>query len=346
MKVMHVLNTGGYSGAENIVISIIRKNQKLGYESVYVSPTGKINEKLNEEKIKHLELKNMNVIELKRIIRKFNPDVIHAHDFRASIISSFTLTNKPIISHIHNNSPWIKKFGIKSLLYLLSSINYKKILIVSKSIQDEYIFAPQIKNKLVLIKNFVDDIIVKEKSKKETNNKNYDVIFIGRLADEKDPIRFIKLVTELKKEKEDITVAIVGDGYLKEDIVKEINKSNLQKNIDMLGFCDNPYSILKKSKILCMTSKYEGYGLVAVEAMILNKPVVATKVGGIPDIVDDSCGKICTEDKDFVIEITKLLKEESYYKQKVDNIQSKLSNINNSDNYIKDLDKIYHSVAK
>lgn len=346
MKVMHILNTGGYSGAENIVISIIRKTKELGYESVYVSPSGKINEKLSEENIKHLEIKNMKAKELKKIIKEFQPDVIHAHDFRASITASLTLTKKPIISHIHNNSPWIKKFGIKSLMYFLSCINYRKILIVSKSIQDEYIFAPKIKNKLVLIKNFVDDILVKEKAKEENNNKNYDLIFIGRLADEKDPNRFIKLVTELKQEKEDIAVAIVGDGYLKEKIETEINNNNLQKNIDMLGFCDNPYSILNKSKILCMTSKYEGYGLVAVEAMTLNKPVVATKVGGIPDIVDDSCGKICVEDKDFVIEITKLLKEENYYKQKVNNIQSKLSKINNSDKYIKDLDKIYHSVMK
>jgi glycogen synthase len=55
-------------------------------------------------------------------------DIIHAHDFRASIISALLPFNVPIISHIHQNPKWFYGFSPRALLYVISSIRYKKIV--------------------------------------------------------------------------------------------------------------------------------------------------------------------------------------------------------------------------
>ena len=84
MKVLHVLKSNRYSGAENIAITICANMQK--YMCAYTSPIGPIDEKLKEQNIKYYPMKKFCVMELKRVVKEFEPDVIHAHDFSASVI--------------------------------------------------------------------------------------------------------------------------------------------------------------------------------------------------------------------------------------------------------------------
>ena len=85
---------------------------------------------------------------------------------------------------------------------------------------------------------------------------------------------------------------------------------NLQNVIKIKGFMENPYGILNASKILCMPSVWEGYGLVAVEALALGIPVVSTGVGGLPGIINNSCGKICNITDEFISIIVELIELE------------------------------------
>lgn len=108
MKVMHILNTGAYSGAENVVISIITHTRN-DVESIYVSPKGTIESVLNENGIRYYPVNKLSVHSISKAIRRENPNIIHAHDFTASVLVSLCKTGIPIISHLHNNPPWIKK---------------------------------------------------------------------------------------------------------------------------------------------------------------------------------------------------------------------------------------------
>ena len=77
--------------------------------------------------------------ELERVIKEYRPDVIHAHDFRSSVICS-RLKSQVIISHIHKNDPKMKSINMYSIIYLLSTFRYKRILVVSEIIKNEFIF--------------------------------------------------------------------------------------------------------------------------------------------------------------------------------------------------------------
>lgn len=116
-----------------------------------------------------------------------------------------------------------------------------------------------------------------------------------------------------------------------------IEKYNLKDNIDLLGFKENPYPILKNSKILCVTSKYEGYGLAAIESIVLETPVVATNVGGLKEIINNKLGKLCSTDEEFEKEIQKLLLDEKYYATKKEECKYEINNIKNIENYIERL---------
>lgn len=92
-----------------------------------------------------------------------------------------------------------------------------------------------------------------------------------------------------------------------------VNESKLKDNIKFFGFLSNPYPVLKKSKILIMTSIYEGTPMCALEAQLLGKPIVATPVDGLLDIVDNGYnGYLSNDDNVFALKVLHILKDENY----------------------------------
>ena len=129
MKILHVLNSNKYSGAENVVCQIINMfAEDADTEMVYCSPDGPIRENLEEYGISFAPIASLCSSELKRVIAEQNPDVIHAHDFRASMISTSVAKKIPVISHLHNNGLWLKSIGIKTVAFAASCRKYKKSL--------------------------------------------------------------------------------------------------------------------------------------------------------------------------------------------------------------------------
>ncbi|OON90594.1 MAG: hypothetical protein ATN32_03560 [Candidatus Epulonipiscium fishelsonii] len=340
--IVHLLNSNKFAGAENVACQII-EGTKDSYDCFYVSPAGTIQKTLEDKKINFYPIKSMNIFEIKKMIKVLKPTIIHAHDFRASIISALSTSKIPIISHLHNNSPWLKNYGIYSWVYLISTIKYKKILIVSNSIKQEYVFGRWIKSKILMIGNPINIKYIQEKANQSNIKKAYDIIFIGRFMPEKDPIKFIEIISELVKTKQlkNLNCVMIGEGKLKKDCKQLIYNLNLKNNIDMVGFLDNPYIYLKNSKLLCMTSKWEGFGLVAIEALALGVPVVAKPVGGLINIVDSKCGKLCNSNKDYIIELKKLLLNDNYRINKGKEAIIKSKELNNYNSYIKIIKQLY-----
>lgn len=339
MKIIHILNTNKFSGAENVAITIINQ-MKNDNNIVYVSPDGPIREYLEENNITFEPIKKICVSELRRVIKKYNPDIIHAHDFTASVISSIVCKKIKLISHIHNNAKWIKKLNLNSIMYLLSSFKYKKVLMVSDSIIKEYIFGKLISNKTIIIGNPININDIIKKSNEYVEEEMYDLIYLGRFSEEKNPIRFINIVKEIAR-KISINAVMVGEGNLKTQCEQLIHMLSLEKIIKIKEFKKNPYPLLKKAKILCMTSDWEGYGLVSVEALTLGKPVVATDAGGISNIVTSDCGIVINDIKCLIDETIKLIEDKNYYNQKSRNAISRSIEMNNIDEYISYLYKIY-----
>ena len=345
MRVLHVLNTGGYSGAENVVISLI-KSMPDDVEAAYASPNGVIKEILSEEGIMFFPIQtpNVNVMTLRKIIRNYKPDIIHAHDFLASVIAAVGGRKIPIISHLHNNPFWIKKICIWTVIYVCSSIKYKRILAVSDAVIDEFVFGKYLKGKSEIVGNPVDLQTIRDKADQNIRSDKYDVIFLGRLTEAKNPEFFLEIVKDLVKKIPSVHVVIVGDGELRDVIKRKCKEFNLEGNVKLYGFLRNPYNMLQSSKLLCMPSRWEGFGLAAVEALTFGLPVVASPVGGLVNIVTKECGKLCVGKEEYVDEICKLLVDEQYYQEKSAKARERAEEFDNIDQYSKNIVEIYKEI--
>ena len=302
-KIFYALSSNIYSGAENVVCTIIN-NLNTEYDCAYCSPYGPIEQVIKNKKIKFFGLNKMNKSNLKKIIEEYKPDIIHANDYKASVITALTGFNGKIISHLHNNCPFAKTWNLKTILYYYTLKKYSKIIGVSDKVFEEAIFKNKIKNKYITIYNYVDKENIFSKSTTSSNNSDkYDLFFLGRLTEQKNPRAFIEIIKKLKKEKLDISSVMIGDGEIRSECEKLIEKYKLQENIKLLGFCENPFSIIKKAKIGIMPSKWEGFGLAVIEAMILKKPVLNSGIGGLAEIFKNNNEFICNNEEEYFLKM-------------------------------------------
>lgn len=317
MKILFLQKTTKFSGAESIVITLMKLLQKKGVEVLYVSPDGVIRSFVEKQGLTFYAADTNNPLVLKQVFKIFNPDIIHATDYHMSVSAAFLSGKIPVISHLHNNPLWLRKpLSFNAISYALALPFIKKVVSVSSSIEREFCYSNLIKNKNTVISNIVDVNRVLEKSMAPMDINNYDIVFMGRLTDQKDPIFFCSLIKELKNKHPHITALMIGEGELYSQVLNYIDKNDLQDNITLTGFVSNPYPIIKKAKVGVMPSKYEGFGLAAVEMMALGKPVICSGVGGLRDIVNSSCGKICRTFEEYLKEIDTMISNESIYRSK------------------------------
>ena len=303
--VLHILASNKFSGAENVVCTII-ENMSDKYDMIYCCPHGPIDKILEKKQINQYAITRFTVSNIKKAIKKYNPDIIHAHDFKASCIACLLKHNNKVISHIHQLPQWFTIPNIKTRLYNLCTKRFDKIIFVSNSIYEQYVYNKNIKNKVSIIFNYVDKNKILKLSK-EKFSKKYDLCFLGRLSPEKNPLEFISIVEQYKKNSNaKVKACMIGVGDLKkkcEDVIKE---RKLDTNIELLGFQENPYKIVKNCKLVIMPSIYEGFGLAAIESMILNKPVLNSGVGGLKEIFKKT-PYICKNKNEYLRKITRII---------------------------------------
>ena len=311
-KIIHVLASNKFSGAENVVCTIIN-NTKEDYVMYYCSPEGPIENNLKEMNINYLPLKKLSVKDIKNAIKKIQPDIIHAHDNKATVLCSFFGKKYKVISHIHGNNKIMNTKNFKTILFNLCSKNLFKIIWVSDSSFDGYYFKNKVKEKSIILYNVVDQKAIEEKSKEYKCDEEFDLIFLGRLGYPKNPERLIDVIELVKQKKNDIRVAIVGDGPDRNLVEEKIKEKKLNKNIKLFGFQSNPYPILRNSKILIMTSIYEGTPMCALEAQALGKPIVATPVDGLKKIIkNDYNGYLSNNNNELSHKITSFFANDKY----------------------------------
>jgi glycosyltransferase involved in cell wall biosynthesis len=338
--VIHLLSTWQVSGAENVAIEII-KVLKSDYNFIYVSPQGTIQQSLKNEEIEYIPLKKMSLLDIWKLKKKVKPDLVHAHDVRATVLSRLVFGSKNVVSHLHVNPKDMNKLSLKSLMYIITQIKIPKIIIVNKTIENDFVFSNLIKKKIHHIRNIIDGKSIMLKADSQSAEK-FDIVFIGRLSDQKDPLRAIEIFRQIVKKNSNIKMAMLGDGPLYEMCKLEIQKYNLEDKIKLLGFQSNPYPILKRGSLLLMTSKFEGYPMVALESLALGIPIVSTPVDGMKDIIaDDINGKLIESNSVFINYIISILNDAKFRESLSTNSKKIFSEINSVDTFKDNINDIY-----
>ncbi|MEF2836993.1 MAG: glycosyltransferase [Oscillospiraceae bacterium] len=336
MKVMHVLNSRIYSGAEKVVCQIIKSfRDDAGMEMVYCSPDSEIvRQMLSEQGVTYLPMETMSTKELGRVIAEQKPDMIHAHDMRASFFSALCCGKIPLVSHIHNNAYDARGLSAKTVAYLLAGFRAKHILWVSNSSYEGYAFHKLFAKKSSVLYNIIDTEQIFEKKAKDDNTYDYDMIYVGRLTYQKDPQRLMRLCARLKDRKPDLKVAIVGTGELEEEVKNLCVELNIQDNVRFLGFQSNPIKMIYDSKAMILTSRWEGTPMCALEAMALGTPVVSTPSDGMTDLLDDGInGYLTDDDGEMAEKLLKIMNDPTHRAYLGENAKQKFAAINDAPKY-------------
>ena len=334
MKVMHVLNSRIYSGAEKVVCQIIHAFQGE-VEMVYCSPESDIVRKMVEAQgVTYLPMKTMSVSELSRVIREQKPDLIHAHDMRAGFFSALCCGKIPLVSHIHNNAYDARGLSPKTVGYLLAGFRAKHIFWVSQSSFDGYAFHKLFANKSSVLYNVIDTDEIYTKLSQDSNSYDYDLIYVGRLTYQKNPQRLLRLCARLKECKPDLKVAIVGTGELEEELKALSQELNLEDTVHFLGFQPNPIKMVAGSKAMILTSRWEGTPMCALEAMALGTPVVSTPSDGMKDLLTDGVSGYLTEsDEQMAVDLLKIFTQPEHRKLLAENARKKFDSLNDGEAY-------------
>ncbi len=236
-----------------------------------------------------------------KVYRSFNFSFIFSTwaypDSFAGILLSKML-KKPIIVKVHGTDIneytqyWSRK---KIIAFTLN--NSDRVISVSKALRDRMIEIGVKPEKIKVLYNGIDGELFKPLNKFTIRNelkidKNRKVIlFVGNLKPVKGLAYLLEAFTDIiKKERQDIEMIIIGEGELRKELEEKIKKYGIQNFVYILG--TKPHHEITKwmnaCDILCLPSLSEGVPNVILEALACGIPVVASNVGGIPEIINCS----------------------------------------------------------
>ncbi len=278
-------------------------------------------------------------------IKSFNPDIIHAHMYNANILVRFlkiVLPQCKIINHYHGMSQWMSK--PKLYLDKATSFLVDKFIVVSQKSFDLRLQREGYPvEKMLLLFNSVDLKPLHETNMKLRDRKQIVIGMASRLIPLKNIAGAIFMTAELMKKGFDPRLVVAGDGPEKENLIKYSEKLGVHDKVEFFGFVEQMEEFYKKIDIYCISSKTEDLPLSIVEAMMAGKPVIASNVGGIPDILKDAACTMLVDDFYDTHEIEKIssfIKSLEYEKCKKELTQYASRNFSNSD-YCKKLHNIY-----
>ena len=273
---------------------------------------------------------------IKKIIKKFNPDIVHTHAAKAGALGRMAAynCNVPVLVHTFHGHVFHSYFGgIKSSIYKAIERNLAKktsaIIAISEKQREELINDHKIisSEKIHVIplgfdlNRFHNDFDEKRKKFREQYKLNTDEIalgIIGRLVPVKnhslfvEAIRFVKENTHTK-----IKAFIIGDGEERQKLESMVKEFGLTNHIIFTSWKKEIDKVYPGLDIVCLTSFNEGTPVSLVEAQAANRPVVSTKVGGVENVVIENKTALLSEvaDKDkFCKNMLKVISNEELRK--------------------------------
>lgn len=343
MKVLHLLQSDRFSGAENVVCQIIgvfKDNPDI--DMAYCSKDGQIRDALDERRIKFYPITNLKISEVKRVIHEYQPDIIHAHDMRASFTAALCCGEIPLVSHIHNNSFGSRGLSVKSIAYVIAALKANHIFWVSRSAYEGYFFKNLFKGKSSILQNIIDIDNLYRKMDSDVDTYDYDIIYVGRLTYPKNPQRMIGVLKKVVDKLPDVKIGIIGTGDLESDVINLCNEFGIQSNVEFLGFQNNPFKMLYDSKVMIMTSRWEGTPMCALEAQSLGVPIVSTPTDGLVEIITDGENGFLSENDYILAErLCQVLSDNELRLKISDSAKSKMQVMMDKKSYAESIAKVY-----
>jgi len=328
MTVIHVITTIELGGAEKQLLITAREQKRNKGEVLvhYIKGNPELQSNFLEVGI---EVKTgripkslvSNIISLRALIKSRPGAIVHAHLPRAELISRVALfgLNNPFLISRHNSERFFPKASIhlsRGISLIVSARSFC-VIAISRIVKDFLYVSGEIsrKSKIEVIPYAFDS--TQKVSKKSFPKGSFDklkLVTIGRLVPQKNYEFLLRSLSGLKSRGVNFSLGVVGVGPLERSL-SELSKSlGLDRNIVWLGKQEDVSRILSQHHAFVIASKYEGFGLVLLEAMQAGLPVIAPRHSTFPEVLgEDYPGLFTPDDLTDIMHKLELLSNCEFY---------------------------------
>ena len=317
-SVFHLITTINRGGAENQLVILVTEQirQGLDVHIIYLKGQPELMEdflalgaSVHQELASHSPL--LQPLKLRRLLVG-ETGVIHAHLPRAELVALFANKRFKVIASRHNAEPffpgapkWISNF--LSQLVERRSI---KIIAISNAVKKYLISRGEVAKpeKIEIVHYGYTPKCGGANLDTEPIRQVLKLGTISRLANQKDIPTMFAAFTEYRNQLQGSSLSILGSGPLEMDLRETARNMGIADSVFFLGRSSLIYEFLSGLDVFILTSKYEGFGMVLLEAMDAGVPVVASRNSAIPEVLGEDFPGLCTtgNSKDFYHKIERL----------------------------------------
>lgn len=239
--------------------------------------------------------------EVRRLIKKYNPYIVYAHSSKAGAIAR--MADIGLKNHcVYNPHGWAfnmrcsdKKRMMYTAIEKIAAPFCEKIICISDA-EKQSALEKKIcrEDKLQVIFNGVDIEAYECGEHGKVKRADLDIPedafvvgMVGRISQQKAPDVFIRMAKLVKGEVPNAHFIIVGNGEQEAEVRKYAEDNGFADRLHITGWIDDPMSYVELFDVACLLSRWEGFGLALPEYMMAGKPIVASNVDAIPNIIRD-----------------------------------------------------------
>ena len=343
-KVTHLITTIERGGAEKQLLTLTSEQVQSGIkvEVIFLKGKPELEKEFEESGVevnKLLAGKNFlhQISLLSKHLRK-NPSPVHAHLPKSEILAAIVVPNKYFIFTRHNSEPFWPG-GPRIVSNLLSKFVCKRAsqgIAISNAVKSYLIKRGEIPT------GYIIDVVYYGFQKNGSNNSaglnsitnlinsqssNFKIGTIGRLVPQKDYPTLLIAFSNVLEKLPDAELYIVGEGYLQKQLMELCKSLGVSSKVHWLGKTEYINEFLSKIDLFILPSKYEGFGLVLLEAMVAKKPIIAANNSAIPEVLGKTYkGLFSTGDVSALAQLIKAgVSDEKFSESLVQSYRSQLN---------------------
>lgn len=311
-RVLHLIKE--YTGNYPLLNELVKGLPRDRYESIVCYLSGRSDGKNELESIA-LEVSYLGfsrkytkhirpglIVALAKLVRSRNIDIIHCHRHKATIIGTVAamLAGTPhVVSHVHGLAR-TRSLGRRFTNWMIFK-RMKRIVAVSDTVKQDIVSSNWgvDSSKVVTVRNGINLRLVDQRaiSKREARLRlgitDNDFVFgtVGRLTNTKGHAYLLTAFSEIRERIRSARLLLIGDGPLRSSLEQRADELGISAYVSFLGYRNDVLELLRGIDVFVFPSLAEGLPLALLEAMGSRLPVIASRVGGIPEILGESnCG--------------------------------------------------------
>lgn len=298
---VHIDTAQTWRGGQNQVLQLVTGLESMGHRAWLVAHARGELKRRAQEGLRFVgfsprsEFDVQAAWQLGRVLRDAKPDVIHAHDPMAVALTAMALQ----MPNGHGAAPYVvaaRRVDFHLKRHAFSKWKYRHVnrfIAASRTIADILEADGIARDRIRIVHDGVNVGVIDKLDVVDAHATFWlphgapIVGNVAALAPHKGQRHLVAAAARVVRELPDVRFLIVGEGELRETLEKQIKSLALDRHVFLTGFRADALSLIKSFDLLAMSSVTEGLGSVVLEAMACRRAVVATRAGGLPEVVDD-----------------------------------------------------------